>query len=204
MAGERVRAKSYEALVEAAFPRAGRVLTTILMDVLIFGVLAGFLDIIGHMAMPIVLQITPVQAWYTTRAFVIATLLLVAIFPLAMLRSIGKLEYSAYAAVAIILAFAVLLAVECMRAWLDGRLQWGRLKEFDAQPMNLFTALPVISLAYTCQINVFPIWADLAEPTVHRMNVVAVVMLIISFLSYALVGTAGYALYYPHTGACRI
>jgi len=45
--GKKANVKSYEGLMEAAFPKVGKILTTIFLNVLIFGGLTGFFVIIG-------------------------------------------------------------------------------------------------------------------------------------------------------------
>jgi amino acid permease len=96
-------------------------------------------------------------------------------------------------AVAIIVIFSGITAYFGIFAIVHKEIAWNDLKYFDARPRELFLALPIISLAYTCQLTVFPIWKELSNPTLPRMNIVVMSMAAIAFTLYSVVGFFGYA-----------
>jgi len=89
--------------------------------------------------------------------------------------------------------FSGLTAYLGIHAIVHKEIDWKELKYFDFTPRELFMALPIISLAYTCQLTVFPIWKELYNPTLTRMNIVVMSMASIALTLYSLVGFFGYA-----------
>jgi len=195
--------KTYENMVEATFPGWGRGLTTFFILLLIFGALAGFLIIIGDILCGengIVPSITSVQAWYTQRDVLVFIFTSVFIFPLSMLRNISKLEYSSFAAVAIIIFFTFVIIIISCKSLVDGTITFEGKLWYPNDFSKFFNAMPIVALAYTCQVNVFSTWEELERPTVKRMNYVNIFSLTLSGVLYILVGFFGYVLY-PNTSA---
>eukprot|EP01127_Copromyxa_protea_P004477 TRINITY_DN14338_c0_g1_i1.p1 TRINITY_DN14338_c0_g1~~TRINITY_DN14338_c0_g1_i1.p1 ORF type:complete len:445 (+),score=66.43 TRINITY_DN14338_c0_g1_i1:178-1335(+) len=193
--------KTYENLVEATLPRAGRIITSIFVLLLIFGALSGFLIIIGDILCGnngIVPFITPVKAWYTDRDVLVSFVTALFVFPLCMLRNISKLEYSAFAAVIIIIFFTGVIMVLSIQELIQGKITFKTVPWYPTDFNKFFNALPVIALAFTCQMNIFPIWSELHNPTLRRMNIVNISSITLSGALYFLVGLFGFVLY-PNT-----
>jgi amino acid permease len=193
---EYLSVRNYEDLVAHAFPFFGRIGTTILMNILIFGALTSFVVIIGDVTLPLVQHLPlPAHSFWVQRPFVVSALVVLVVLPLSLLRRISFLEYSSFLAVGIIALFSCLITYLGIQAAVEHKIQWHTLKLFDARPEMLFSALPIISLAYTCQLTVFPIWKELYNPSLPRMNIVVVLMTLIAFTLYSVVGFFGYCLY---------
>jgi amino acid permease len=205
-AGEVSGAKSYEDMVHLAAPGYGRIITVIFMDVLIFGALVGFLVIIGNLIRPVIDHWDPfTRVWYTDTPYLILGFTVVFVFPLSMLRNISMLEYTSFLAVAIIIAFTGILSYQSIKKMVDGEVDWHELVWYPEgkNPKDVlnevFNVLPIIALAYTCQLSVFPIWKELHQPTVGRMSIVNSITMALSFVLYLAMGFFGYVLYHNHT-----
>jgi len=66
-----------------------------------------------------------------------------------------------------------------------------------------FSALAILMFAFTCQVNVPSIYAELTKPSLSEMSSVSARAVCICLLSYALVGTAGYV-NFPHSEESNI
>jgi len=116
-----------------------------------------------------------------------------------MLRNISKLEYSAFAAVLIIIFFSgVIIVLSCMGLH-DGTVSFADKRWGPTFPA-FFNSLAVIALAYSCQMNVFPIWSELENPTPARMNIVNIAAMCLSSILYIMVGIFGY-IKFPETSS---
>jgi len=182
-----------------AAPGYGRPITVIFMDVLIFGALTGFLVIIRSLLLPVIDFFAPgLRVWYTDTPYVLLAFTVFFVFPLSMLRNISRLEFTSFLAVAIIIAFTGILSYQGIKKIHDHQIPWEQLKwapKGKDVVDSIFNSLPIIALAYTCQLSVFPIWRELEDPTVRRMNIVNNVTMGLSFLLYIAMGFFGYCLY---------
>ena len=166
-----VGAVSYEELGHAIFPRFGRRLVVSCTLILIFGSLTAFFVIIADTVTPALQSITgaPHSVW-TRREVLLSLVAIVVVFPLCLLRSIHALERWSYLAVGIIFAFSMLVIAESVRALKDGSAGpdsndqnpdvASNVRLVDAQ-VQMFEALPIICLAFTCQTMIFPLWKSL-------------------------------------------
>jgi len=118
------------------------------------------------------------------------------IFPLSYLRDISMLEYTAFASVFIIFCFVVIVTILGSRLIDLDLVKWEKVKTFDYSIQSIFAATPTVSLAYTCQTSVFPIWKELTNPTKARMNKVQLIGSVVACSFYILAGIFGY-IYFP-------
>ena len=57
---------------------------------------------------------------------------------------------------------------------------------------NIFQSCALVFFAYTCQMNLFPIYSELVKPDQRRINKVIYRSLLVDFVFYVLIGGAGY------------
>jgi len=201
--GDQLKVYSYENVVEGAFPKVGRILTTIFMDILLFGALTGFMVIIADQVFEVVgFGSGGVEAFYTKKEFLLVMIAALIIFPLCMLKNISLLEYSSFAAVGIIFCFTIIIIIIVSKRIYYNLVVWPDIKIFDFTAKGIFKATPIMSLAYTCQGSIFPIWRELRGPqkypklSLWPMNIVQITANIFSGTLYCIVAFFGY-LYDP-------
>jgi len=123
-----------------------------------------------------------------------------------MLRNISLLEYSSFVAVVLITFFTFVMVFNGSRRIhltlsppVNGSdvqpIVWSHILYASFEIGNIFQALPIIALAYSCQTNVFPIRKELHNPTISRMSMVNLGANLISALLYILMGFFGYIMY---------
>lgn len=71
--------------------------------------------------------------------------------------------------------------------------------KFDVSTMRV---LGVFIFAYSCQMNIFPVYNELRSPSQGRLNTVIYWSIVIAFVLYALVAGAGYATYGSDVSHC--
>lgn len=127
------------------------------------------------------------------------------------------------------LIFEGLVAFLGVQEWFEQGLPFMEIKYIDFSTQSIFNALPIISLAYMCQMTVFPVWNELETPSFGRasplmcslscrsyqksstffyislipisgMNLVVIVMTLIAFTLYSIVGFFGYMIFDTLTG----
>jgi len=64
---------------------------------------------------------------------------------------------------------------------------------------NFLQACSMTFFAYTCQVQLLPIYSELVRPSYKRIKKVVVYSLFTDFLVYAVVSTAGYFSTYNYT-----
>ncbi|KJE97807.1 hypothetical protein CAOG_07901 [Capsaspora owczarzaki ATCC 30864] len=195
--------KTYMGVAREAFGRPGVIVTQISVVVATFGTMISYLIIIGDMMSPLIGRWSGgTNADYCSlvadRRFSISIALLV-LLPLSLPRSIHSLRFTSVFAVG---AISYLLFVVILRSGesisktdlfvCDG----GSCVVLAQLSESLFRAIPIITFAFTCQMNIFPIVSELKQPTRKRINLVIGTAMSICLTLYLLVATFGYLTFY--------
>eukprot|EP00039_Didymoeca_costata_P033131 m.40800 g.40800 ORF g.40800 m.40800 type:complete len:486 (-) comp9712_c0_seq2:64-1521(-) len=193
-----VEVKSFRGVANAAYGTKGILLVQCAVIMSTFFTMASYLVIIGDMVSPAIGQ------WmggtnedrcsvFADRRFAI-TCSLVIVGPLAMVQNIDSLKYTSYAAICAVLYLVIIVVVRSGQGLEEAlKNETPRFAEWSAL---VFRALPIVTLAYTCQFNIFPIVSSLKRPTRARMQTVIVTSLTTCFLVYCLVGFFGYLTFF--------
>ncbi|KAM0827793.1 hypothetical protein ACQ4PT_067966 [Festuca glaucescens] len=134
--------------------------------------------------------------WWTGREFVILVTTVVVLLPLVLLRRVDSLRYTS--AVSILLAALFMLITMGITVYtiFSGTAKMPRmLPDFSrlSSPFELFTAVPVIVLAFTFHFNVHPIRAELSKAS--DMKSAVRISLVLCSVIYAAVGFFGFLLF---------
>ena len=141
---------------------------------------------------------------WITRETLMAFFWLSVMLPLSLLEKMNSLRFSSFFGIASIffLVFATTLhSLTSLRneGW-EAYVSSSSSSSTDGKGIHMFPtdfasaikSLPIIMFAFTCQVNVFAIYDDLAEPSPRRMDVVSTGAVSTCFLAYLLMGTFGY------------
>ncbi|KAF7038388.1 hypothetical protein CFC21_048581 [Triticum aestivum] len=174
-----------------AFTTAG---TLVVYLIIIGDVLSGSVDGGGEHAG--VLQELFGPQWWTSREFVILATAVAVLLPLVLLRRVDSLRYTS--AVSILLAAVFMLITMGIAVYtvFTGTAKMPRmLPDFStlASPFELFTAVPVIVVAFTFHFNVHPIRAELSKTS--DMKSAVRISLVLCAAIYAAVGFFGFLLF---------
>jgi len=162
------------------------------MMLLVFGAMIAFLVIIADLLHTVSYCSIAHQSdtsLLDNRDFILFFVTTVFIFPICLLRDISKLEVLSLGAVVIIMVFAGTTVYESFHV--------GSFHGTSAFKLNtdFFSAISVMSLAYCCQSNIFPVYAELRNPTLGNMRISALTGVTLCGFLYIIAGFCGYVAY---------
>ncbi|WOK96696.1 hypothetical protein Cni_G05403 [Canna indica] len=202
---------SYAATMGEAFGRVGSAVLQICIALTTAGALTVYLDIIGDVLSGSqsadtvhagVLQEWFGDQWWTTRAVALLVAVIFVILPLVLLRRVDSLRYTSAISVLLAVVFMLISSAMAVYALFQGKTETPRLlPDFDhlSSFLDLFTAVPVIVVAYTFHFNVHPIRAELSKTS--DMIVAVRISVVLCSVIYAAIGFFGYLLFGESTMA---
>eukprot|EP00755_Sulcionema_specki_P018169 Sspe_Gene.66236::Locus_39145_Transcript_1_1_Confidence_1.000_Length_1913::g.66236::m.66236 len=124
----------------------------------------------------------------------------VLMLPLSFVKNVNSLRFSSMLGVISILFLVVATIKHCIQHrfvddWSCGDDYGGKCTkiEYAAASFDAVLTIPLVLLAYTCQVNVFSIYQELKDPSPAKMMKISWLgMAGLCFVIYALMGTAGY------------
>lgn len=161
-----VGATSYEELGKKCFGRAGYYCVTLFTMILLFGSMTSYVVVIGDTMEPVV---EAMGIHFLNRQLLTVIISLVFIFPLCSMPSVRNLEVTSIAAVVILLFFAAVVVGTAYFASHTHKIA----KDISAIEGNwaIYLAIPIVSLAYSCQTTVFAIWMDIIRKESDRHSI---------------------------------
>ncbi|KAM0864474.1 hypothetical protein ACQ4PT_043901 [Festuca glaucescens] len=196
---------SYAGVMGDAFGRAGAAALNVFVAFTTAGTLVVYLIIIGDVMSGsagagdehagVLVELFG-ALWWTGREFVILVTAVVLLLPLVLLRRVDSLRFTS--AVSILLAVLFMLITMGITVYtiFSGTAKMPRmLPDFSrlSSPFELFTAVPVIVLAFTFHFNVHPIRAELSKAS--DMKPAVRISLVLCSVIYAAVGFFGFLLF---------
>ncbi|XP_020596780.1 probable sodium-coupled neutral amino acid transporter 6 [Phalaenopsis equestris] len=203
-AGESSATTSYSGLMAKSFGLVGSAGLQIFVALTNLGSLIMYLIIIGdvlsgnrtegedHMG---VLQEWFGEEWWTARSATIPITVVVVMLPLVLLRRVDSLRFTSAVSILLAVIFVLISSGMAIYALFQGNIRNPRLLPdlHNQSFLQLFTAIPVIVVAFTFHFNVHPIRSELSRVT--DMKPAVRVSLILCTLIYATVGLSGYLLF---------
>ncbi|GMH30528.1 hypothetical protein Nepgr_032371 [Nepenthes gracilis] len=196
---------TYSGLMAESFGRFGSLALQICVMITSLGCLVIYLIIIGDVLTGNlsgdVLHTGILQEWFgfhwwTSRTYALLFVVFFVMLPLVLLRRIDSLRYTSALSILLGLVFVVMCSVLAIHALWGGKSQRLRLvPDISSQGtlFSLFTTIPVFMTAFTYQMNVHPIRAELGEPSDMRWAIR--LSLVICAIFYFTIGFFGYLLF---------
>eukprot|EP01012_Entosiphon_sulcatum_P003800 TRINITY_DN11351_c0_g1_i1.p1 TRINITY_DN11351_c0_g1~~TRINITY_DN11351_c0_g1_i1.p1 ORF type:complete len:546 (+),score=43.18 TRINITY_DN11351_c0_g1_i1:41-1678(+) len=213
---------SFRAVANAALGTFGMIITDLSLIVSCFGALTSYFVIVGDMLSPLFglwMGGDDGCHWLARRWFSI-TLCPIVVTPWCLLRTIHTLRFPSFVALASILYLVIVVVsksqpslapalLPCQGNSTSSKLSleisppvFGgeqgdpiclKLSDFSS---SLFRALPIMTMAFTCTMNLCPILAELQRPTKQRATCFTTTSLALCLLVYLVVGAFGYLTFY--------
>jgi amino acid permease len=161
-----------------------------------FGTLVAYIVAVGDLITPI-LMLTPVKNVISgdmSRELSMTFFWLFIMAPLSILERINSLRFTSFLGVVAIFFLAIVTTITSVQDLENNGFQnsWGRAQLITLEWYNIIQAVPIIMFAFTCQINVIPIYNELESHSARRMGKVTFRSVMISFTVYLLMGVFGY------------
>uniref|UniRef100_A0A453FU03 Amino acid transporter transmembrane domain-containing protein n=1 Tax=Aegilops tauschii subsp. strangulata TaxID=200361 RepID=A0A453FU03_AEGTS len=195
---------SYAALMGGSFGRAGAKLLNVFIAFNCVGTLTVYLIIIGDvMSGPVgsgeahagVLPEWFGPHWWTGRDAVLVAAAVI-LLPLVLQKHVDSLRYTSALSILLAAVFMLITMGIAVYTVFTGTAKMPRmLPDFStlASPFELFTAVPVIVVAFTFHFNVHPIRAELSKTS--DMKSAVRISLVLCAAIYAAVGFFGFLLF---------
>jgi amino acid permease len=196
-------AKSYEKLVRAVFGHKTSILVTWSVILTTFGACTGFLVIIADILPPLVKLVVSDPEWVSSRIAVTIAVSVVGILPLASLKNFNSLRFSSTMAIVSVTFTVFVIMFRSARELPLSEEQKDQISYFN-YGMGIFDALPLISFAFGCHMQMIPIYGELKdnhEP--RRINAVILSTSSICVILYSITAVFGY-IQFPKTVAGNI
>lgn len=194
---------SYAGLMEESFGKAGSTALQLCVVLTNIGALIMYMIVIGDVisgnASEGVSSGILVEwfgnHWWNARAVALLAMLVVVLLPLALFKRVDSLRYTSAISVLLAVVFVFISSGMALYALFNGTAKAPRfLPDFSNQSFfELFTAVPVIVVAFTFHFNVHPIRAELAKTS--DMKCAVRISLLLCSIIYSLVGFFGYLLF---------
>lgn len=177
-----------------AMGRFGEMLALCCVVVQQLGACIAYVDVIGDVLDPIVANID--HPIFDGRVFWQIATVVIVIFPLCMLKKMDSLKFSSLVAVFLIFIFAVVVTIDGVASAnkddLFTEFSTKAIRMFPDDALGALRVVPVVCFAFVCHMNVFPIYQELKDRSIGRMDTVGSFAVLICFVVYAMAGIMGY------------
>ncbi|XP_066291357.1 putative sodium-coupled neutral amino acid transporter 10 isoform X2 [Branchiostoma lanceolatum] len=161
------RKRSYEFLALHTFGAAGKLAVELSIIGLLLGTCVAFYVIIGDLGPAIVAEITGLENTASLRAGLLVFVAIVIVTPLGMMRDITS--FTAVSTMSLL--FYSVFIVEVLMWAIPNLVSGSWIQRVEMwRPAGIFQCLPIFSMAFACQTQLFVLYGALDEPSVKRMN----------------------------------
>ncbi|OQR81917.1 sodium-coupled neutral amino acid transporter [Thraustotheca clavata] len=192
-AGDMTSLISYEDLALHCFGRKVERFVEVNIFVFCFGISVAYLVTLGDIISPLGALLFGDDSFFAQRWVLMTIFCFVIMLPLSLLKDISSLQFSSmlgvFSIIFLVLAVAIRSIMIANENGLATNLQWG-LNVSDGP--NFMLSVPIVMFAFTCQVNVFSIYAELQNPCIERMSKVAKRATSVSVTIYLVVGLIAY------------
>ncbi|XP_048248701.1 putative sodium-coupled neutral amino acid transporter 10 isoform X2 [Haliotis rufescens] len=187
------RKRSYEFLAYYTFGAAGKFVIEVGMIGLQIGTLIAQIVVIGDLGPAIVSKVLGVENTPHLRTYLIVFLCLCVGLPLGLLKDLRSVSNASTICICFYTVFVFyVLTLSGSNLWTGS---WYHKVAFW-RPEGLFQTLPIFSLSFGCQTQLFLLYDSLPEPTLKSINGVTSSAVNLCAVAYLLVGFFGYIAFY--------
>nr|CAB3266255.1 putative sodium-coupled neutral amino acid transporter 10 [Phallusia mammillata] len=183
------RRRTYEYLAYHAVGPSGKLAVELSMIGLMLGTCVAFYVIIGDLATGILsnyVEASQVQL----RTFVLVFCGLCIALPLGLMKNLSVLGFMGFFSMIFYCLFVLVMFITSVS---NGLLTFDWLTKIELfRPAGIFQSLPIFSLAYACQCQLFVVYDSLEDASVMRMESIVSGALKIVTTVYCLVAVFGY------------
>lgn len=138
-----------------------------------YGTSIAYLVTLGDILTPLGQLVFGLDHFMSHRVVLMTIFCVFVMLPLSLLRDISSLQFSSLLGIFAILFLVLAVVLRSMMIisspgeGLARDIHWGI--NFD-QGLDMLLSLPIISFAFTNQVNVFSIYTELQRPNIRRMS----------------------------------
>ncbi|XP_048575593.1 putative sodium-coupled neutral amino acid transporter 10 isoform X2 [Nematostella vectensis] len=192
-AAQMARRRSYESLAHHSYGALGKLAVEASIIGLCFGTLCAFHVIIGDLAPLVFSNLFGLQAGNSSRTIVMMVLSIGIGLPLALMRNISSLAAVSAMSLIFYAGFVTQTIFSAIPHLMEGH--WKDHINFW-RPVGVLRCLPIFSLSFSCQTQLFVLYDSLPEPSVKKMEEVINTGINIASFVYLSVGSMCYVTFY--------
>ncbi|XP_055549455.1 putative sodium-coupled neutral amino acid transporter 10 [Wyeomyia smithii] len=186
------RRKNFEQIAFYAFGFYGKLLVEICVVCYLLGTCVAYFVVVGDLGPPIMAKILSMNESSTLRSWVMIVVTVVCIVPLGLLRNVDSLATVCTASLGFYLCLVLKVMAESSEqisrtGWLDDLALW--------KPKGILQCLPIFSMALSCQMQLFEVYATMPTTSLDKMSRVVRQSTNFCTCIYALIGFFGYVAY---------
>nr|XP_019526123.2 putative sodium-coupled neutral amino acid transporter 10 [Aedes albopictus] len=189
------RRKNFEQIAFCAFGSCGKLLVELCVVGYLLGTCIAYFVVVGDLGPPIAAKMLAINESSTLRTWVMIVVTAVCIIPLGLLRNVDSLSTVCTAS----LGFYVCLILKVMA---ESSEQISKPGWFDRLDMwkteGILQCLPIISMALSCQMQLFEVYATMPTTSLDKMSRVIQKSTSLCACIYALIGFFGYVAFNGH------
>ncbi|VDK70837.1 unnamed protein product [Litomosoides sigmodontis] len=184
------RRRSYESIASHAFGSCGKRFVELLMVLFLMSCVVSFMVVIGDIGPHVLADYLELQApTQRLRILVMVVIFISVILPLSLFRNVSSLSKISSITVLFYGIFVLRMLAECISRILDRNwstnIRWWRQE-------GLLNSLPIISMALSCQTQLFCVTDCIREPSTAKVDTVVSGAVNICSGLYATIGLFGY------------
>ena len=183
-------------LDEVAFKTGGvcfRKFLQILIITYVFGVLIGYQIFMQQLVQYVLSQLKVNRDFvnsFLCRVVISVPIAALLLFPLSMKRDISSLTFASLASMGALLYTLLVLLGEVTFYFEENKSS--AIIHMYVFDLNIFTSFSLVFFAFTCQMQLLPIYSELVAPNYRRIKKVIMRALAIDIVFYILIAGAGY------------
>ena len=195
--------RSFEDLTVHLFGKKMGLVVEVNIILFCFGSCIAYTMAIGDILRPVMRLDSLVAAWpwlggcfsstvYNGEAMIIVLFWLLLMVPLSLVEKIASLQWSSLLGVVSLVYLVFSVTVHACWSWAKDVGHANQDVKWAALSTDTFPAMAIFIFAFTCQINIPPLYEELQRRSKRRMAAVSRRCMFICVLCYAFIGVAGY------------
>ena len=197
-----VRRPRYPTLGATTYGKCGELACALAITLQQLGACIAYVVIMADLATPILASVAGTDSILAQRWFLQVTMMSAIVFPLCLLPSLKSLRYASILSIGLILFTALTIMVYAVISGINDRQHdESRSAALRLVPegASFLSALPILSFAFLCHQQTFPIYKELQRPSPRRMNMVSRRAILICASIYLVCGLSGYTIFRDST-----
>eukprot|EP00794_Sanderia_malayensis_P008970 gene8970-9928_t len=191
-AGQLTRKSGYESLADHLLGPIGKLITELGIIGLLLGTLISFQVVIGDLSPGLFNSFFGFPETWSLRMLLMCISSL-GVIPLALMRNLSSLANMNALSMSFYCIFILVVFVMSLKNIIAG--DWVSQVNFW-KPSGIFHCLPILSLAFSCQTQVFVMYEAIPEPSIKAMSNIIDKAINLVTVMYLSVGFFGYVAFY--------
>lgn len=205
-------ARSYEQLTVYLYGKRAGMFVELNIIIFCFGTVVAYTVAVGDILVPLIrIPVVAKALPWLDRSSAMCIVWVCIMLPLSLVESMSQLQCTSLFGVASLSYLVLSVVVHALAADVfDDRVDEAITSHVKDEPRLVsaseqsFAALAIIMFAFTCQVNVPLLYAELENRSANRMRTVSRYAMLLCLILYSAIGLAGYADFGSNVQVCTL